>query len=661
MLCQAPPVPPQSYNLEPQGIQEQPRIIEARPTVQSASRTTTPSNVRTPHDLRADFHRNTAHSTVPPLQDTPAIVSKIDPESAAEEFPYQHDNLNREAIRAPSQESQPLPQSSGQISPRDTPSLESFTQSQEGDDERSEESAPTTQEHLPRASSLYLKGVTSQRQNRPPQTPATTGDNAPILPKGTPSVDSYIGSPKEIQTPRSATSSNKTPTQATFTDAGQPAIPAAFPLTTDGTSIWHHRGAGSSPRSCSQPQSGFSAQTSSNSRRGQEPEVGLRSSQDYEDTTHIAGSGDGLPETSLSTLQNAQNQPAGLDPYSQVPADTNLPLESESYQRKFLDSPTNVQNGRPASVARDSLNPRIKSRDYSWRSQSIDSELARTDFDHPPSPLTPRQPTNYDAPEHRGRSGPIHYGIDHDFDRPSDTERSRSRSPAYPRQLQDRRRSQELRPSLDPNILEHPAFRAVAEGNGMPAQYYSGQLKREENLIPRHQAAEHTLVGNGPIVGRRSGSKSRSRRDSRSSAFFKAFTSPSRSEYPPMPNAADSQASSSPRNSPAVGDRKSRPLSIFRSRSRNMRSGSGERRSKENMAPRDAPPRDSFTEVTHQVGPTAPRRVEEDTFSKGVSSKWNKKLQRASTSAKPEPDSGKKKRLSAIGVSIQSFFAQSIY
>ncbi|KAF6236930.1 hypothetical protein HO173_004807 [Letharia columbiana] len=652
--------PPQPYSPEPRGMQQQQRIIEARPTVQSASRAATPSNVQPLQDLRAGFEVITPHPTVLPQQDNPAIASE-NPKSAAEEPPYQHVNPNEAVIQTLSLESQLLHPSSGQKSPRDMPSLESFTQSQEGDDERSEESAPTDQEHPPRASSLYLKGITSQRQSRPPQIPATIGDNAPSLHKETPVVNSHIGSPKDVQTPRSATSSNKTPTQATFTDAGQPAIPAGFPVTFDGTSIQHHRDAGSSPRSSSHPQSGFSAQTSSNDRWGQEIEAAPRFSQDSEGTFYTADSGDGLPETPLPTLPNPQNQSAGLDAYSPVPEGEKMPHQSETSQRQLLHSPTDVQNGRPVSLTRDSVNPQVPIQDYSWRGPSIDSDMGRINFDHPPSPLTPRQPDNHGALEQRGRTGPVHYGTDHDFDRPSDTERSRSRSPSFPRQLQDIRRSQDSRPSLDPNILEHPAFRAVAEGNGMPAQYYRAQLTRDDNFTPRQQTAEHMVVGGGPTVGRRSESKSRSRRGSRSSAFFKAFTTPSKSDHPPLPNAADSQASSSPRNSPAMGDRRSKRLSIFRSRSGDIGGGSGDSRSKEKMAPRDASPRDSFTQVAQQVGPTTPRPTEEDTSSKGVSSRRAKKLQRASTSAKPEPDSGKKRRFSVIGASTLSSIVQASY
>lgn len=643
-------------------MQQQPRSIEPQPTVQSLSRATTPSNVQTSQDLRADFEKVPPHPTDPPQQGLLAIVSNVDPEAAAKETPYLHSNPSKAAGQTPSQEPQPLPQFSGQKSPRDTPSLESFTQSVEGDDERSEESIPTNQEHPPRSSSRYLRqGITGQRQSRHPQTPATIGDNAPIILKETPIAYSYVGSPKEVQTPRSATSSNKTPTQATFTDVDQPAMPAGYPVSIDETTIQQERGVGSSPRSFSQPQASFFAQTSSKNQWGQEPEAASRLSQDSEGTFHTAGSGGGLPETSSPTLQNLPKQPAGLDPYSQDPADMDMPHQSDTSQKKYLHSPTDVQNGKPISLIRDSQDTPIPSQDYSWRGPSIDSDPDRINFDHPPSPLTPRLPTNYSAPEQRGRTGPIHYGIDHDFDRPSDTERSRSHSPSYPRQLQDRRRSQDSRPSLDPNILEHPAFRAVAAGNGMPTQYYGGQLTHEENSTLRQQTAQQVLGRGGPTVGRRPGSKSRSRRGSRSSAIFKVFTNPSKSDHPPLPNAPHSQASSSPRNSPAVGDRRSKRLSIFRSRSGNIGSGSEYSRNKDNMAPRNASPRGSFTQVAQQIGQMTPRRVVEDTSSKGVSSKWSKKLQRASTSAKPEPDSGKKKRFSAIGVSIRNSVAPASY
>lgn len=648
MLSQATPTPPQSYSPKSRGMQQQPRIIEAQPIVQSAGTATTPSNTQMPQELRADFDEAAVNPTVPHQQDSPTTVSKIDPQSTAKEIPNEHISPSQAAIRTSSPEPRRLPQNSGQDSPRDTPSLESFTQSQEGDDERSEESAPTSQDHPPRASSLYLKGLTTQKQNRSPRTPATIDNDGPTPAKETPLANPYFGSPKEVQTPRSATSSNKTPTQATFTDAGHPAIPT----TTDGTSIQHLTGGQSSPRPISQPQSGFSAQVLANNRRSQEPEPDRRLSQDSEGTFHTAGSEGGLPETSSPTLQNAQNQRASLNTSSQVPTNMHMPLQSEALQSRSLNSPANFQNDRPDSVAYDSLNPRVPSRDHSWRGPSIDSDLGRTNLDHPPSPLTPRQPTNYGVSEQRDRTGPIHYGIDHDFDRPSETERSRSRSPSYSRHSRDTRRSQDSRPSLDPNILDHPAFRAVAEGNGMPAQFNSRQPTREQTFIPRQQTAEQMLVGGGPIEGKRSESKSRSRRGSRSSAFFKAFTSPSKSDHPPLPNASDSQASSSPRNSPATGDRRSKRLSLFRSRSGNTGSGSGNSRSKDIMVPQDASPRDPVTQVSRQADPTAPRRAEGDPYSKGVSSRLSKKLQRASTSAKPEPDSGKKKRFSAIGVSI---------
>ena len=610
-------------------MQQQPRNIEEQPAIQSAGGTTPPSNIQTSKDPPADFDRTIAHSNVLPLQDVFAVVAKVDPEPDTKELPYQHVNTPKAAVTNSPPEPQPLLRSSGQKSPRDTPSFESFTQSQEGDDERSEESTSSKQEHPPRASSLYLKGIGGYRQSPSLQNSATIGDNA---------------SPKAVQTPRSATSSNQTPTQATFTDAGQSATPAGSPGKTDGTNIQHRKGTGSSPRSFSRSQPGLSTQVLSSSRQIQEPEAAPRFSHDSGGTYQTEGRNDGRPVTSTPMLHNRQNQHATVGPYPDMTADGSLPHQSESPQRMSPHSPANFRNGEPVPLMRDMLNPQTSSQDYSWRGPSIDSDLVRVNLDRPPSPLTPRQPTSFGVPEQRGRTGPVHYGIDHDFDRPSDTERSRSRSPSYIR------RSQDSRPSLDPNILEHPAFRAVAEGNGMPAQDIRAQLTREEDITPRLETAEQMLVGGGP-PGRRSESKSRSRRGSRSSAFFKAFTSPSKSDHPPLPNAPDSQTSSSPRNSPAIGGMRSKRLSMFRPRSGNMESGSGDSRSKENEAPLDASPQDSFTQVAHQASPTTPRRVEEDTPSKGVSSKLSKKLQRASTSAKPEGESGKKKRFSAIGVS----------
>ena len=618
-------------------MQQQPRSIEERPAFQSAA---TPPIVLRSQDLGANIDRNTPYHTISPQRDALATVKIVDPESAAEESPCEHVSPNKIAIQNSSPESRPLPDTSGQRSPRDTPSPESFTQSQEGDDERSEESVPTNQEHRPRASSLYLQGITNYRQRRSTQTQVTVGNNAPTFVKETPLQDSHVGSPKEVHTPRSATSSNRTPTQATF-DAVQPAIPAGSPAKIDGASIQYRSGTGSPPRSFAQPQSSVSAQILHKKRWSQELEAIPGFPPDSEGAYQKAGGENGLSQTPLPTLQTLQSQMADVNPYSQVSTDAKLPRQSEAFQERSLQSPTNVQSDRPDE---NSMHPETPLQDHSWRGPSIDSDLGRVNFDHPPSPLTPRQPTNYGASDERGRAGPIHYGIDHDFDRPRGTERSRSRSPSYPLEHQD------SRPSLDPNILDHPAFRAVAEGNGMPMQDYHSQLMRKENLPLPQQTAEDMLVGGGPTIGRRPESKSRSRRGSRSSAFFKAFTSPSKSDHPPLPNAPDSQGSSSPRSSPAIGDRRSKRLSIFRPLSGNMEGGSGDSRSKDNMAP-DASPQDPLTQVVPQVGPMTPSRVGGSGSSQGASSKWSKKLQRASTSAKPEPDSGKKKRFSAIGVS----------
>ena len=113
------------------------------------------------------------------------------------------------------------PPSPHQKSPRESPSLESFTQSQLGDDERSEESARTSQDQPPKLSALHANRSSLDAKEEPIKFGATIGDNAPIFLQETPSADSYVGSPNEAHTPRSTTSSNKTPTQASFAEKAQ--------------------------------------------------------------------------------------------------------------------------------------------------------------------------------------------------------------------------------------------------------------------------------------------------------------------------------------------------------------------------------------------------------------------------------------------------------
>lgn len=152
-------------------------------------------------------------------------------------------------------------------------------------------------------------------------------------------------------------------------------------------------------------------------------------------------------------------------------------------------------------------------------------------------------------------------------------------------------------------------------------------------------------------VERRSESKPRSRRGSRSSPFFKTFGRSSESDQSSLPHIHDNQVSSTPVTSPVAEGKKGRRTTLLRSLKRNSASGSASGQSKENITPTTTTPQ-SIPPV--QTFPAASQRMNEESPSRGPpsTSKSNRKLQRASTSGNAEQDGGKKKRFSAIGVSI---------
>ena len=98
----------------------------------------------------------------------------------------------------------------------------------------------------------------------------------------------------------------------------------------------------------------------------------------------------------------------------------------------------------------------------------------------------------------------------------------------------------------------------------MPPNFYPGNLTREEALIPRHQATEYSLEGIGPPAIPQADVKDRSRRGSKSSAFFKrlsrTFTD---SENASQERSAIDHAGSSPATSSIALDSRSKRSSTF--------------------------------------------------------------------------------------------------
>ena len=573
--------------------------------------------------------------------------------------------------QAVSAERQLIRQNSEQKSPRDHPSLESFSQSQLGDDERSE-SGRTSQENPPSLSSLHddQGRLKVEGEEQPVQVSATIGDTAPIFLKETPSAASYIGSPNEIQTPRSGTSSNRTPTQATFADKTQLARssiedivrrleaqgrPSAQPSTEK------------SPKPICPPQLRASSQLPLNSNAFGTTSVGRhatqidgtqRFSEESKDTFQTVESGN---DANIASSLGAQ--PLNLRKDESKPqASTRMGALLQSEVSRSVPIQTlgvtgsgheNTLKDTLVTLPRDSRNNLRLSQDYATRGPSIDSVSGHTNPDLPPSPMSPPPAIDPEGLEQRSRGGPVHYGIDYDFIPKGSNGKLRNRSPSYSEPFANRT-SQDSRRSLEPNTFVDSAFRQSSQAQGgtkIPSASYSANAMGDEPRFPRQSTAENRPEDVDSAVGRRSESKPRSRRGSRTSTFFKAFGRTSESDQLPLPNTIEHQASSPPVNSPVTEVKKGRRSTILRSLKRSSASGSASGRSKDNVTPTTSVPHD--TQPTQAILATS-QRMNEERSPRGPPSttESNRKVQRASTSGNGERDGGKKKRFSAIGVRI---------
>ena len=542
------------------------------------------------------------------------------------------------------------------MSPRDTPSLESFTQSQLGDDERSEGSGRTSQEQPPRSSTLHANRSASDAKEEPIEFSATIGDNAPIFLQETPSADSYVGSPNEVHTPRSATSSNKTPTQASFAEKAQ--LAKAQEKASIRESIERP------PKPISPPQSRFSLpapqspnnQGSASATR-QDPTSNTNQGfpKDFRDTFQSSGSGRDLRATNLPTERRPSSQkdepnlqaPTPVFTHREEETTSYVPLQPPQTSKKYGEhGSTNIPLLVPANIRHT---PR-SSQEYSQRAPSIDVATDTSNTNRLPSPAS-QQATTRDLLEQRGRPGPVHYGINHDFIPGNDQRHVRDRSPSYQDGFQDRV-SHDSRQSSEPNTFTDSAFRQSdsSRGTDRPANYYSEQVPDDRAFVQRPRAEQERPDYADSPIERRSESKPRSRRGSRGSTFFKSFGRSPEADQPPLPDSSDVQASHTPVQSPTSRERKGSRTSILRSLKRNSGSWNGNGRSKENTTPTTSVPQYSTPVQKYQA---TSQRAKDNSSSRGPpsKSKSEKKLQRASTSANLEPDKGKKKRFSAFGVS----------
>ena len=550
---------------------------------------------------------------------------------------------------------------SSQQKPRDTPSVESFTPSQLGDDERSEESERTSQEQPAKSATSFGSHSLSEAKDQPTKISTTLGESAPVFLQGTPSADSYVGSPNGIHTPRSATSSNSTPTQASFAEQSQlansqekagapesiarllkPVSPQQSRLFSQAPYHSNNQGSGSAYRQG--PMSNSDQGRSNDSRNLSENAVSERDQR----SIALRNGQPRIPQNEKAKQQVRMHTDGRREagPASHMPLQQ--PQDPGNDDRQLSEKP-------PLSLPEPSSQAARSSNEYVQRVPNYDS--TSRNFNQLQLPLSaPQQTTVQDLVEQRGRPGPVHYGIGYDFIPGNDHRSNRDRSPSDPGAIQ-KRLSQGSRRSLHPTTFTDSAFWQGDEHRGEtagPVNFDAGPVPRDGGLRQRSPAEQERPAYSDAASGRRSESKPRSRRGSKSSAFFKSFSRSSEADQPPLPDTSDLPDNNMPLQSLITGDRKSSRTSILRSLKRTSGSWSGSGRSKENATPTTSPSQ------YPQPGPgyqAISKHVKDNSHSNDSpgTSKPGRKLRRASTSM--EQDNSRKKRFSTIGVSELAAFS----
>lgn len=621
------------------------------------------------------------YQTFPPLT-LPSKIAVIDVyvlcQASSQRYPS-HASLPTEIQQqAPSVEAGPIAQSPSDIrtqasatfqqrEPRETPSVESFTPSQLGDDERSSESELSTNHPPPRTSSLYLKhGLADLDGNASSSNPIASEDNVSRVSAEPLSASTYVASPREVRTPQSTTSSNRTPTQANFIeDSPRGGLQTrhghktkiSSPSSQEILSPDNRMSTKSQPSSSSHPYFSTQAQndvakraTTPTNRDAFESALPTKqSSGDSKSTIRHVGYLNDAHQRSADTTP-LESPIHDVERMSRAPARMNALRESEvSPSRSLTTSPVAQSSSsrrstrRSRSRKRDSLGVPGSPNNYPVPKPGDD--LNHHNLDQPPSPVSPYQPTSRET---RGRTGPIHYGLGHDFVPESDHEK-RTRSRNYSSASVNTRSSQDSRRFQERNSTEHPEYRTTTD---VPSQFYSGQIPRDRSLTPRQQAPEYQLEGTSPPLEWPTEETSRSRRGSRSSAFFKSFASSSSTKLdePPLPVASNSPVTSPIVKTPTTDEKKSKRTSLLHSLTGTSGNNSGY--SKEFETPVPSIPQYPQQQQQQHIA-TKPSQSEDDEFpsrgnSRSAASKFNGRLHKSSTVG---PEGSKKKRFSGLGVS----------
>ena len=465
---------------------------------------------------------------------------------------------------------------------------------------------------LTRHDSFHPNAINLRDQGFPGAATAIEGD--PVSPQHAPHIQSNEMKAIDSQSPRSTSSGNKTPTQASYT--GNQWLPENMTLLGQASSqVNKHKNESQSDMYSNENAPHMVQELSqlgaAEPNRILEAAPSPRISEDSHSTFITAESGaeQSLPndhvEFPVPPKPSYSHQPSLPDvDFKRQDNDQRLEHSFSEYNKPFSAMPSEDLSDRPSFDNNSTL--RVQNR--------------------PPSPVSPQQ-LAFNQPD---SSGPVHYNTSYDFG-PDDSQSF----------VGHRRPRSFSRPFIDPN--EHPAFREdhPRDSNEPPTKYCPPDLSRDETVMARQQITEHHLEGAGPPPVE---TNPKVRSTSRGAAFLKRLSGPPREATPKPVDELEKQNGSSTSPAEAVAEKKKKKRgSLFRSLTE--QNGSDTIRSKPNSV---SPPSRSRTELQHNL----PRRSDTGlTLNKDNVAKSHGKLQRASTSGPTKQDGAKKKRFSSFGVS----------
>ena len=604
--------------------------------------------------------------TTPPA--TPGFSSQgMQPQQGAPQIPTNkrqtepNANCNSPTSQFSPQYNQPSVHNYTLKSERDAQSIQSLTQSQLADDERSEDSVAEKADRLPRSSKIYCKrdslGGGKSQPDEVSASDAGTGHNPPQEPYA---AGSLAERPKQERSPQPTESNNKTPTQAYFDrtktqDLPLKITPANMPPDSQqdkdcseeshikhGIELSGERGADHATTvtrlgldkalNGHSPQSQFSEavqRTSIGSRHQSDAEVAGNGNQ-YGQSRDNLSAHPGLSRSSLFRAQSLQ-QPAQRSPLPTRDSKNTLPVHSQ-----------------PETADQSML--RLPSQDFSVGRPSLESIPSRIDPDRPPSPISPHSPTQSTQDLEDRSVLSIQHGADHDLAKESDSQQVHQKSSSFIRPFQE---SEARQQSHSTNLHKHPAYR-----EGTPLVEDLAVLGGSSSESKPREVPEDTLDSISPHDLPLTESRSRSQRGSKGSAFFKSFAkSFADSDSQPMPESSVDRLNDSPKKPSINADRKDKRSSVLYYPNSQTNFSNGDIKSNENVTPTSAPKLRSSKNVQLPTSPAPPKPLpwaDDDEFpmrpKQRSSTGLSKKLQRASTAVAKGEDGGKKKnRFSSIG------------